>query len=291
MILPCPIISNAMNFGRVMLKFLGKQTLVMAPLVIFASCASPSETPSNPSLASGSISYPFIAETRPLGHAKAKQPFIVRSAMGAREYTVEIPDNAARYDIQIPLAELSTDKTGDIINLSSNGSRIQGVNPANTDKELVSALPDLAKTKGIKTELMDTAFGVGRPEGPIQSPSYTLGIARVNQHFKDRNFEIALVELNNLLTFYPNSPKLLKMKGTLLVKTGNRELGMRAWQRALDLLPDDLALRASIDRLNERMLAERRSTSPASPSTQTSDPSAINGQETDAILDKTSPAH
>jgi tetratricopeptide (TPR) repeat protein len=105
--------------------------------------------------------------------------------------------------------------------------------------------------------MLDGAFGVGTPEGPVQSPSYTIGIAKVNQLFKEKNFELALIELNNLLAFYPNSPKLLKMKGTLLVKTGNRELAMRSWQRAYDLTPGDLALKRSIDRLNERILAER----------------------------------
>jgi predicted Zn-dependent protease len=84
-----------------------------------------------------------------------------------------------------------------------------------------------------------------------------MGIAKVNQYFRERNFELALVELNNLLAFYPNSPKLLKMKGTLLVKTGNRDLAMRSWQRALDLSPQDAALRRSITHLNERIVAEQ----------------------------------
>ena len=222
-------------------------------LLTFTSCTTTQEA--NLRVATGNISYPFIGETAPLGRANPKQPFIVKSAVGAREYSVEIPDNGGKFDIQIPLAEISPASSQDLTSsLNPNGRRL---NPANTDKELIAALPDLGKTKPNKTNMLDNAFGVGSPEGPSQSPSYTLGIARVNQYFKERNFELALVELNNLLAFYPNSPKLLKMKGTLLVKTGNRELAMRSWQRALDLAPNDTALRNSIGKLNERIIAEQ----------------------------------
>jgi tetratricopeptide (TPR) repeat protein len=206
-------------------------------------------------MAEGAISYPFIADTKPVGRAQPKQPFVIKSAIGNREYSIEIPDNASRYDIQIPLAELSPKGAGDgLARTSSDGKPL---NPANTDKELVAALPALSKNKPNETAMMDTAFGVGSPEGPVQSPSYSMGIAQVNQYFKERNFELALVELNNLLAFYPNSPKLLKMKGTLLVKTGNRDLAMKSWQRALDLAPQDVALQRSITQLNERVTQEQ----------------------------------
>jgi len=252
-----------------------------AVIWLLAGCASTSqETGQKPLI--GSISYPFVGETRPLGKANPKQPFVVRSAVGAREYSVEIPDNAAKYDIQIPIAELAPVNSQDIDMPALPGGRRYS-NPANTDKELVSALPDLGKSKTGKTEMLDAAFGVGKPEGPIQSPSYTLGIARVNQHFKNRDFELALVELNNLLAFYPNSPKLLKMKGTLLIKTGNRELAMKSWQRALDLSPTDSALKTSINNLNERILAERN----ARPSNNQNLPGALpQANEPESLLDR-----
>ena len=221
--------------------------------VIMSACAS--TTTSETRASSGVISYPFVAETRPLGQTRTKQPFVIRSTVGTSEYSVEIPDSAADYDIQIPLADIAPKGSGDLSPLSLGSDK--SVNPGTTDKELVAALPDLAKNKPGQTAMMDAAFGVGSPEGPVQSPSYTLGIARVNQHFKNRNYELALVELNNVLAYYPNSPKLLKMKGTLLLKTGNHELAMRSWQRALDLAPQDLALQNSMNRLNERLIAEQ----------------------------------
>ncbi|MCX6123499.1 MAG: hypothetical protein NTV34_01925 [Proteobacteria bacterium] len=138
--------------------------------------------------------------------------------------------------------------------------------PVATDKELVNTLPSLAKASPKEVALMDAALGVGSPEGPIQSPSYTMGIAKVNQYYRDRNYELALMELNNLVSFYPNSPKLLKMKGTLLLKTGNHELAMRSWQRAVDLAPSDLVLGRAVKRLEERLVAQQAATRGLNPS-------------------------
>ncbi len=218
---------------------------------LYFGCAS-SKT-SRPTITEGSISYPFIADTKPLGRAREKKPLVIRSASGTSEYSVEIPDDASRYDIQIPLAELTP--KGAVASQIGHEQKI--MNAGTTDKELIADLPALSKSKPSDTAMLDAAFGVGSPEGPIQSPSYSLGIAKVNQHFKDRNFELALVELNNILAFYPNSPKLLKMKGTLLLKTGNRNLAMQAWQRALDLAPNDRPLKRSIERLSDRLAAEQ----------------------------------
>ena len=226
---------------------------VAAFLLLLTACAS--GRGHKPQMTEGTISYPFIADTKPVGRAQRKAPFIIRSAVGASEYSVEIPDNASRYDIQIPLAELRPAGSPD----STTGARHDGkpLNAGTTDKELVGALPSISKSKPNEIAMMDAALGLGSPEGPVQSPSYTLGMARVNDNFRDKNYELALVELNNLIAFYPNSPKLLKMKGTLLVKTGNRDLAMKAWQRAADLAPQDSSLQRSITHLNDRIVMEQ----------------------------------
>lgn len=278
MILPFPTTSK--NFGA---GLAGRTVLISIALMTMTSCASTQEA-STPTINTGSIAYPFISETRSLGSTKRREPFVIRSATGSQEYTVEIPENSSRYDIQIPLAEMTPAGSAAGIDLAG---RVRA-NPANTDKELVSALPDLGKEKSSKTGMLDTAFGVAPPDGPAQSPSYTLGIAKVNQYFKERNFELALVELNNLLAFYPNSPKLLKMKGTLLVKTGNRELAMRSWQRALDLAPNDLALRNSINRLNERIIAEQNARAADGLNRDKSTGFTPVGNDPDSFLDKVS---
>ena len=260
-------------------RITSKPSILMAFMFLLSGCET--SRPVKSRIAEGTISYPFVAETKRLGNSGQKSPFVIRSAVGDSEYTVEIPENGGRYDIAIPLAEISGKARAPGSIGSTRDSR--GMNPATTDKELVSALPALAKSKPDDTAMLDSAFGVGEPEGPVQSPSYTMGIARVNQLFREKNFDLALIELNNLVSFYPNSPKLLKMKGTLLIKTGNRDLAMRSWQRAYDLVPGDLGLKRSIDRLNERIIAEQNARGMGK-STPTQNPGQINNSNT-------SPAH
>jgi hypothetical protein len=73
------------------------------------------------------------------------------------------------------------------------------------------------------------------------------------------------------------------MKGTLLIKTGNRELAMKSWQRALDLSPTDSALKTSINNLNERILAEKN----ARPSNTQNLPGALpQANDPEALLDR-----
>lgn len=230
-------------------------TLSILVVTTLCGCASYSQRDAGAELNQGSIAYPFVDESRPLGKNNRKEKFVIRSAVGAAEYAVEIPDGGNGYDIQIPLAGMNPQVSNDALAVGAKNGKVP--NPVATDKELVTALPSLAKSNPNEIATMDAALGVGSPEGPIQSPSYTMGIAKVNQYYRERNYEVALMELNNILSFYPNSPKLLKMKGTLLIKTGNHELAMRSWQRALDLAPGDANLGRAVKRLQERMVASQ----------------------------------
>jgi tetratricopeptide (TPR) repeat protein len=202
------------------------------------------------------IAYPFVGPGYGLGRNGKKESFVIRSSVGQAEYAVEIPDAGNGYDIQIPLAALNPPATGEALAVGAKGTRAP--NPVATDRELVNSLPSIDKSSPTEIATLDAALGVGTKDGPIQSPSYTMGIAKVNQYYRERNYEVALMELNNLLAFYPNSPKLLKMKGTLLLKTGNQELALRAWQRAVDLSPQDAPLERATKKLQERVVATQQ---------------------------------
>ncbi|MBF0440608.1 MAG: hypothetical protein HQK54_01765, partial [Oligoflexales bacterium] len=84
---------------------------------------------------------------------------------------------------------------------------------------------------------------------PKQSPSYLLSLQKINELYQEKKFESALIEINNLLAFYPTSVKLLKMKGTTLIKLGNLELAEKAWERASDLTPNDPVLKRGLAKL------------------------------------------
>ncbi|MCX6117140.1 MAG: hypothetical protein NT027_06340 [Proteobacteria bacterium] len=230
------------------------------------------------------IAYPFYNASKRLGEDPESKRFIIKSAIGQAEYTVEIPDAGNGYDIQIPLASLNPPTTSEALAIGAKNGKVPS--PVSTDKELVNSLPSISKTHGEDLSILDAAMGVGSPEGPIQAPSYTLGLARANQYFRDRNYDLALMEVNNLIAFYPNSPKLLKMKGTLLLKTGNQELAAKAWQKANRLAPSDKALASAVKRLETRILATK------GPNSKPDSPSSLQPNESGSVKPNTSlPAH
>jgi tetratricopeptide (TPR) repeat protein len=228
-----------------------------APLALsfFAGCRT--QDPYQ-SLATATITYPFAESATPLGTEDPEDKFIIRTMAGNTEYVVEIPKAGADYDIEVPIAEMK-------------GSELPSKtkNPYKTDKELVNDMPKVNAQTEAELALLNKAFGVGEKDGPKQSPSYIMGIAKINGYYKERNYEYALIEINNLLTYYPTSEKLYKMKGTVLVKLGNLELAEKSWLRASELDPTDAVVRKGIDRLrkqitfnNQAMLNRQQPTAP-----------------------------
>lgn len=199
---------------------------------------------------SGTIAYPFVDETNPLGKNGPEEKFVIRSAVGDREYAIEIPGGARDFDVQVPLADLG-EATGEG-GLSGRRTPKNLPSPVTTDQEMKSTLPSLDRNRPTDTALLDGAFGAAPAKGPAQAPSYTLGVARVNDYFKNHDYEYCLIELNSLLAFYPTSPKLLKMKGTVLLRMRNPALAELAWIKALELAPSDRALRHALERLQKR---------------------------------------
>jgi hypothetical protein len=214
--------------------------------------ASPTED-----ILNGTISYPFY-QTNPLGTNGPQEKFVIRSAVGNTEYTVEIPGGAKDYDVEVPLASLDSSATG-------GPDRPRNLpNPVVTDREMVNDLPSIEKQNPAGTAFMDKAFGVGKSNGPGQEPSYSLGLARIMQQYKAKQYEYTLIEINNMLAFYPNSPKLHKMKGTIYSKLRNFPLAEKSWIRALELDPQDRLLKESLLRLQNKSKS-RTTTSNISP--------------------------
>ncbi len=215
------------------------------------SCRQSSDQYQN--LVEGTISYPFADQTNPIGKDTAGDRFIIRSVRGGAEYIVEIPHGAEDYDISIPMTALPQE---------DGKSKMQ--NPQLTDRELLSSMPTPNREQERDRSLIEDAMGVSTPEGPDQGPSYSLGLAKIIQHYKAREFEYALIEVNQLLSYYPNAARLFKMKGTILLKTGDLLLAQKAWVRASELDPQDRAIVKGIERLKARLDLQQK-LSPSKP--------------------------
>lgn len=235
-------------------RLISNQRLRLRLAIATVACGCSTSMPTGEAeqdIIQGTIAYPFVDETPSLGRESPEEKFVIKSAVGGAEYVVQIPGGARDFDVQVPLADLgaATSQVGQSVASA-------GPNPVQTDQEMTAALPQLKRERPIDTALLDSAFGTGDAEGPAQAPSYTLGIARINENYKKRNYEIALIEINNLLAFYPNSPQLHKMKGTVLLKMRNLPLAELAWIKALELAPRDKTLQRALERLQKRIVQQ-----------------------------------
>ena len=228
-----------------------KLLLAVAGLSMSGSCKSRDPYQD---MVQGTIAYPFYEQARPLGKNGSGDHFVIKATNGGTEYSVEIPA-AADYDVEVPLGEMGGDSS-----TAPRGPKGSNAvpNPQLTDRELVAHMPQLPRDTEADRALLDKAFGVGELGGPQQSPSYTLGLARINEFYQKHQFEYALVEINNLLTYYPTSIKLHKMKGTVLIKLSSLALAERAWLRAAELAPDDPVVKKGLERLRRKMDLERK---------------------------------
>lgn len=204
-------------------------------------------------LAAGQISYPFTEKTEKIGKDPARDRFVIRSVRGDSEYIVEIPDGGDDYDIAVPMQGLGGGAGG-------AASKKDPKNPQITDRELLSAMPKPDYEQERERAMLEDALGLGSSESQEQGPSYSLGLAKVVEYFKSRQYEYALIEVNQLLAYYPNAARLYKMKGTILLKTGELSLAEKAWVRAAELDPKDRGIVRGIERIRRRLDVQRRET-------------------------------
>lgn len=211
--------------------------------IFLGACQSSSESPTG-HIIQGTISYPFYVETDPIGKNGKDDKFVIRTISGDTEYVVEIPHAATDYDVAIPIAQLN-----------ENAKKKHTIRNAHiTDRELTASFPKLDQEVQNERSLMDKAFGVMESGGPTQAPSYTIGLTKIGNLYQERKYEFALIEANNLLSFFPNSTRLYKMKGSILVRLGNLKLAEKSWTRAAELSPDDPVIKKGLERLRSQLL-------------------------------------
>lgn len=194
----------------------------------------------------GSINYPFYKIPEKIGHnGPFDKKLVIQSIAGNKKFVIELPNNGEDYNVEVPAAKFlpndTYQKTGKLKNTQS------------TDRELVNQMPKINYENLNDRLRIEKGLGVGEVGGPRQSPSYINGLSEVSRHYRNREFEIGLVKVNNLLIHYPSSSKLLKMKGTLLIKMRNYSLAKKAWERAVELEPNDGLLKKGLARLNEKV--------------------------------------
>ena len=95
------------------------------------------------------------------------------------------------------------------------------------------------------------ADGARADKPPAARASYLLTLAKVKDLYRNRHYELALVELVELERQYPNDEHILSMKGSLHERLGNKGLAREAWQQVLTLNPFNLAVLEALQRLGK----------------------------------------
>jgi len=166
--------------------------------------------------------------------ADASSTYVVRLAEGGRVWEVELPESAGGYEVRVPLAggpyEQATLADEELL--------------ADTAAQASGTLPAASPASGAGARLDVKAAAHKR--------SYLGAVAKINEMYLARKYELALIELVSLEKEYPQDVRLLSMKGSLYLKLGKPKLAREAWEKALTINPEDQLLTESLRELAGR---------------------------------------
>jgi hypothetical protein len=199
------------------------------------------------------------------GGEPPRSRYIVRMTDGQRDWEIQLPEIATAYEVRVPLSgkpasgmgiDMATATAADreIIADRDANARNDDAAPTDPDDTLDGDSKDKGKDGAAKRASKTVAKAPGAPgaDKPVgQRASYLLTLAKVKDLYRNRHYELALVELVELEKQYPNDEHILSMKGSLHERLGNKNLAREAWQQALSLNPFNLAVLEALKRLGK----------------------------------------
>jgi len=212
--------------------------LVGAAAALAAACSTPlsPKLMTVPPEMSRSAPAPVTSRPAPAGPQKMElrgpssdTKYVVRLAEGGRVWEVELPESAGGYEVRVPLAG------GPLEQMTSADEELLA---DSTAKAATGALPEGGKAVDAK--------------GAAKKKSYLGSLAKVNEMYVGKKFELALIEVVALEKEYPQDSRILSMKGSLYLKLGKHKLAREAWEKALQINPNDQALAEALRELSSR---------------------------------------
>lgn len=159
----------------------------------------------------------------------------------------QIPEHAREDEVSLPIESVPSSYSD-----AQERRRAQSTN--RTDSEILASSKSMDDRYATELGSIDQQLGV-EPKDVAGAPSYIVSVQSIKSLYRDKKFESALVEVNDLLRFYPNATQLLLMKGTLHQRMGAIDLALSSYNRAFELEPSK-KLQAQISFL-KRLVAER----------------------------------
>lgn len=84
------------------------------------------------------------------------------------------------------------------------------------------------------------------------SAEFRAALARVEGLYRQKSYDLALLELMKLRQDFPDDVKLLTMQGTLHWKLGEKEKAQKAWQRVLELEPSNFSVLELLEKMETK---------------------------------------
>lgn len=202
-------------------------TVVPAPKVI--SVPPEMVRPRPPPAAAGTAA--AAAARMEVRQATEASKYVMRLAEGGRVWEVELPESAGGYEMRVPLA----------------GGPLEQMTQA--DEELLAD----TTVKNATGPLLDTvpAKAVDAKRAS-QKRSYLGSMAKVNEMYTQKRYELALIEVVSLEKEYPQDARIQAMKGSLYLKLGRHKLARESWEKALSISPNDQGIAEALRELSNR---------------------------------------
>ncbi|MFW5967548.1 MAG: tetratricopeptide repeat protein [Persicimonas sp.] len=259
---------------------------VMVLLVAGALCQVGCETLDD-SEEETKIVVPSTADSAPRYKGDGSLPdedYVVRMSDGHRDWEVSFPSSNSGYQVRIPLEgdepdaervdmrwddqdlteadkELIEEMRRENPDMEREGVFVDGehINDRQAereeeerdddeDAEEESDSEETSEEDSERAEEDDQARDESEP-APTR-PSYLKGVAHIQDLYERGKYELAMARLSQLEQAYPDDVKLLSMKGTLWVELGREDLARKAWERVLQLDPENEHIAKALEELD-----------------------------------------
>ncbi len=187
-------------------------------------------------------------------------PVVVRSKRGDRAVEFEIPARDSEVsEWVVPMGPQGrSPASAEPGEAAGRGSEDYGSRrPSSVDREIQRQMPQPAPEQAAERRELEQEMGLQAVEEdlPKGDHSYLGSLDRIKGLFRERRYEAALLEAEELMKEHPTDPRLHAMRGTLLDRLGYGDLARMSWAQALKLDPTNEPLRRFLDRRGERVPA------------------------------------
>jgi tetratricopeptide (TPR) repeat protein len=160
--------------------------------------------------------------------------YVMRLAEGGRVWEVELPESAGGYEMRVPLVG------GPLEQMTQADEEMLADTTAASATSQLPQLPDTAPARKVDARQAS------------QKRSYLGTMAKVNEMYTQKRYELALIEVVSLEKEYPQDARIQAMKGSLYLKLGRPKLAREAWEKALSITPNDQGIAEALRELSNR---------------------------------------